>query len=160
VTNTLWLAHSDLEARQQQSQAACAALIGIKPTDEIEGMLAAQMVATHSAAMECYRRSMLVNQTFEGRREELNQANKLTRSFAALSEALNRHRGKGQQKVTVEHVHVHSGGQAIVGAVNQGGGVSSKLEDQPVAQAVTYAPGEALPSEIEAVREAVPSAGC
>jgi hypothetical protein len=24
-------------------------------------------------------------------------------------EALHRHRGKGQQKVTVEHVHVHSG---------------------------------------------------
>jgi hypothetical protein len=28
-----------------------------------------------------------------------------------LLDALNRHRGKGQQKVTVEHVHVHSGGQ-------------------------------------------------
>jgi hypothetical protein len=27
---------------------------------------------------------------------------------------LNRHRGKGQQKVTVEHVHVHNGGQAYV----------------------------------------------
>jgi hypothetical protein len=25
------------------------------------------------------------------------------------------HRGKGQQKVTVEHVHVHAGGQAAVG---------------------------------------------
>jgi hypothetical protein len=30
---------------------------------------------------------------------------KLTRSFAALLDTLNRHRGKGQQKVTVEHVH-------------------------------------------------------
>src|SRR5258708_25891945 len=29
--------------------------------------------------------------------------------LATLLEALNRHRGKGQQKVTVEHVHVHSG---------------------------------------------------
>jgi hypothetical protein len=36
-------------------------------------------------------------------------------------EALNRHRGKGQQKMTVEHVHVHDGGQAIVGFVSQGG---------------------------------------
>jgi hypothetical protein len=26
---------------------------------------------------------------------------------------LQRYRGKGQQKVTVEHVHVHTGGQAI-----------------------------------------------
>jgi hypothetical protein len=35
-----------------------------------------------------------------------------------LIEALNRHRGKGQQKVTVEHVHVHAGGQAVVGMVD------------------------------------------
>jgi hypothetical protein len=109
----------------EQYQAALAAMMGIAPRDESEGMLAAQMVATHSAAMECYRRSMLDNQTFEGRRENLNQANKLVRSFATLMEALNRHRGKGQQRVTVEHVHVHEGGQAIVGNVTPGGGASS-----------------------------------
>jgi hypothetical protein len=33
-------------------------------------------------------------------------------------EALQRYRGKGQQKVTVEHVHVNAGGQAIVGTVD------------------------------------------
>jgi hypothetical protein len=133
--------------------------MGIEPRDEIEGMLAAQMVATHNAAMECYRRAMLDNQTFEGRRENLNQANKLARSYATLMEALNRHRGKGQQRVTVEHVHVHKGGQAIVGNVTPGGGVSSKLEDQPVATALSFEPGQTLPSEIEAIREAVPSTG-
>ena len=42
--------------------------------------------------------------TFEGRRESLAQANKLSRTYAILLDALNRHRGKGQQKVTVEHV--------------------------------------------------------
>jgi hypothetical protein len=47
---------------------------------------------------------MLGNQTFEGRRENLNQANKLCRSYAALTEALDRHRGKGQQRIVVEHV--------------------------------------------------------
>jgi len=36
-----------------------AALIGIAPKDEIEGMLAAQLIAAHNAAMECYRRAML-----------------------------------------------------------------------------------------------------
>jgi len=44
-----------------------------------------------------------------------------------MLEALNKHRGKGQQKVTVEHVHVHQGGQAIVGHVAQGGGIEPKL---------------------------------
>jgi hypothetical protein len=49
-----------------------------------------------------------------------------------LLDALNRHRGKGQQKITVEHVHVHSGGQAVVGIVEApGGGVQPKSEDQP-----------------------------
>jgi hypothetical protein len=48
-----------------------------------------------------------------------------SRTYATLLEALNRHRGKGQQKVTVEHVHVHSGGQAVVGMVETPGGGDS-----------------------------------
>jgi hypothetical protein len=46
-----------------------------------------------------------------------------TRTHAVLLDALNRPRGKGQQKVTVEHVHVHEGGQAIVGNVESRGEV-------------------------------------
>jgi hypothetical protein len=68
-------------------------------------------------ALQAYRRAMLPQQTFQGQSEALNQANKLSRTYAALVEALNRHRDKGQQKVTVEHVHVHAGGQAVVGLV-------------------------------------------
>src|SRR4051812_47248380 len=37
---------------------------GIGPRDVVEGMLAAQMVATHEAAMECLRRAALAEQTF------------------------------------------------------------------------------------------------
>src|ERR1700688_3530394 len=115
-------------------------------------MLASQLLASHNAAMECYRRAMLPEQTFEGRRENLSQANKLSRTHATLLEALNRHRGKGQQRVTVEHVHVHEGGQAIVGNV-EGGGVQTKSENQP--HALGYAPGQTLRSE-SAERQAVP----
>jgi hypothetical protein len=64
---------------------------------------------------------MIDEQTFEGRRENLAQANRLSPTFATLLEALNLHRGKGQQKATVEHVHVHSGGQAVVGVVEPPG---------------------------------------
>jgi hypothetical protein len=103
-------------------------------------MMAAQLLAAHNAAMECYRRAMLSEQTFEGRNANLAQANKLSRSFAALLEALNRHRGKGQQKVTVEHVHVHSGGQAIVGTVErQTPHTSSTAADQHHVRQVTHA---------------------
>ena len=77
---------------------------------------------------------MIVDQGFESRNANLNQATKLTRTFTTQMEALNRHRGKGQQKMTVEHVHVHDGGQAIVGSVTQGGGVDTKKERQPHAK--------------------------
>jgi hypothetical protein len=157
IVNTLWR-DTDPERYIKQFQAALAPLVGIKPADEIEGMLAAQMVATHNAAMECFRRAMLREQTFDGRRENLTQANKLVRSYAMLMEALNRNRGKGQQKVTVEHVHVHSGGQAIVGAV-QGGGVARKSEEQPDAQsAITHEPGVPMRGT-DPERDAVPVAG-
>jgi len=130
----------DVQLRQDR-QAAVDAMIGIGPRDEIEGMIIAQLIACHNAAMECYRRAMLGQQTFEGHRENLNQANKLSRTSTNLVECLNRHRGKGQQKVTVEHVHVHSGGQAIVGQVNTPGGVAStKSEEQPHAKPITNAP--------------------
>jgi hypothetical protein len=138
TANSLW--RTDAAQARQDRHAAVDAMIGIGPNDEIEGMIAAQLIACHNAAMECYRRAMLGQQTFEGRRENLNQANKLSRTYTSLVEALNRHRGKGQQKVTVEHVHVHSGGQAIVGHVNTQGGVATKSEEQPHAKPITDAP--------------------
>src|SRR5215471_16613413 len=124
-------------------------------------MMAAQLIAAHSAAMECYRRAMLAEQSLEGRREALSQANKLSRTFAMLLDALNRHRGKGQQKVVVEHVHIHRGGQAVVGVVHTpGGGAHAKWEGQPYAIAHTPEPpmrsadaaGEPMPSARHAER--------
>jgi hypothetical protein len=93
-------------------------------------MLAAQLIACHNAAMECYRRA--ADSKLPARDYHLNQANKLSRTYSTLLEALNRHRGKGQQKVMVEHVHVHQGGQAIVGHVEHDKeGVARITEDQP-----------------------------
>ena len=145
---TIWFfENTDAEEIRRQRHATVDALIGIKPKDEIEGMIAAQLVACHNASMECHRRAMIPKQTFEGRRENLNQANKLSRTYAALVESLNRHRGKGQQKVTVEHVHVHEGGQAIVGNVEgQGGGFAPKSKEQPHAKQIIHAPGQTMPS--------------
>jgi hypothetical protein len=159
AVQALWVKNSRPEERDKQLSATVAALIGIAPKDELEGMMAAQLIAAHNAAMECYRRAMIGEQTFEGRRENLAQANKLSRSFATLLEALNRHRGKGQQKVTVEHVHVHSGGQAVVGVVAPpGGGDRAKSEDQPHAKQIAHASQPAMLCP-DAAREPVPVAG-
>ena len=158
TVKTLWLGHSDEESRTQQYSATVAALMGIGPKDEIEGMIASQLLAAHYAAIECYRRAMLSEQTFEGRSEALTQANKLSRTYAVLLDVLNRHRGKGQQKVTVEHVHVHSGGQAIVGTVERPRPPnSSRSENQHDARQITHAPQPAMRSP-NAEREAVPVA--
>jgi hypothetical protein len=85
TNQTLWfVADSDPEEIRRERHAVVDALIGIKPGDELEGMIAAQLIAAHNAAMECYRRAMLGEQTFEGRRENLSQANKLSRTYAVL----------------------------------------------------------------------------
>lgn len=152
----LWLKNSDAEERNNQIGATIDALIGIAPNDELEGMMAAQLVAAHNASMECYRRAMIDGQTLEGRRENLNQANKLSRTYAALVEALNRHRGKGQQTVRVEHVTVNAGGQAIVGNVEAGGGAKTKIEGQSHAQ-IAHAPEPAMWSQDES-QDAMPVA--
>ena len=146
VGECLWLKNSSAELRQRQVAATIAALVSFKPADELESMLAAQLIACHNAAMECYRRAMIGEQSFAGRSENLSQANKLSRSFATLLEALNRHRGKGQQKVTVEHIHINRGGQAIVGNVTTaGGGLPAKSEDQPHAKGNAKSATQSLP---------------
>lgn len=99
-----------------------AMLHGIGPRDELEAMLAAQMISVHNMAMSIAARAMHKDQTVNGVNNNVERVTKLARTFTVQMEALARYRGKGQQKVTVEHVHVHQGGQAIVGNVRPGGG--------------------------------------
>jgi hypothetical protein len=101
---------------------------GIEPKDEIEAMLAAQMAAVHMASMTFARRLAGVENIPQQDSAE-RAFNKLTRTFAAQMEALKRYRTGGQQKVTVEHVTVQAGGQAIVGNVSHAPGGGSPLKN-------------------------------
>jgi len=105
------------EACNQQMFAAVAALRAFKPTDEIEGMLAAQTVAMHFGAMECFRRAMVYDQQPEAASKLRKDGANLARGMTDMLEALDRKRGKGPQVVRVERVVVNEGGQAIVGNV-------------------------------------------
>src|SRR5437667_3012401 len=59
--------------------------------------------------------------------------NKLARTFASQVEALKRYRTKGEQKVTVEHVHLHAGGQAVVGTIETPGvGIARNRRNNPM----------------------------
>lgn len=100
--------------------AAVAMVAGIAPRDHLEAMLAVQMVTVHFSSMR-HTRSMLTCDTIDQLDIQERVVNKLMRTFTTQMEALRKHRNGGNQKVVVEHVHVHSGGQAIVGNVTHGG---------------------------------------
>jgi len=104
-----------------KANGSLAMLHGINPRDELEGMLATQMVAIHNMSMEMMRRTMKEGQAVEVVSGGVNRVIKLTRTFTAQMEALQRYRKKGEQKIKVQHVHVNEGGQAIVGDVKTRG---------------------------------------
>ena len=107
VMNVLWVPE-DLKKEDQDIifNSAISALKGIKPESEIEGMLAVQMVATHNAAMECLRRTMLPGQFFEGRDANLKHAVKLLGLYTKQIETLNKNRRKDKQKFGFGHISV------------------------------------------------------
>lgn len=97
---------------------ASAVIAEMAPQNATEAMLAVQMIATNDAALLFLRRSTLDQQHSEAVDANVHRATRLMRVFTEQLEAMQKLKGtKCQQKVTVEHVHVHAGGQAIVGAV-------------------------------------------
>jgi hypothetical protein len=92
----------------------------LAPRDAVERMLGVQMAATHVATIRSAR--WLANaENIPQVQAHYTGFNKLARTFAAQVEALRKHRTGGEQRVTVQHVNVSDGGQAIVGNVTGGG---------------------------------------
>ena len=97
-------------------------LLDIKPKDELEGMLAAQMIAVHVTSMNMSSRSMTKGQSREGINSYVNNMAKLMRTYTIQLDALKKYRSKCNQTIQVQHVQVNDGGQAVVGNVHGGGG--------------------------------------
>jgi hypothetical protein len=144
------------------------ALHGINPGDEVEGMLATQMVATHLAAMGCLRRAQAPGQTFEGRDMNLHHATKLSRTYTMQVESLKRYRSKGEQRVVVQHQHVNVTAERAAVQVNggvdpapRGRGAASKPEERSHApqapRSVAFEPGAPMPCP-DPPRDAMPAA--
>jgi hypothetical protein len=153
-----WRHTIDRTALEKSAQHIASPMEGIAPRDEIEGMLAAQMVTMHNVAMECMRKVLIDGQTLPGGQFFMNASIRLMRAYASHVETLDKRRGGGQQKVTVEHVHVHQGGQAIVGNVtHQGVGQNKQIEGRPDAKDLALSHLAALPSS-DPQRDAVPIA--
>lgn len=98
-------------------EGALAMIVEIKPRDVIEAMLASQMVTANNLALKSAGRAVETD-VFYDPSLDVERASKMMRVFAGHVEALSRYRGKGQQKVVVEHQHVtvNQGGQAVVAA--------------------------------------------
>ena len=128
-------------ANESNVNAALAIVGGTEPANEIEALLASQMAATHTLAMTLLGRSRRAETTMQVQVHG-GLAVKLLRTFTLQADTLAKLRRGGGQTVRVEHVHVHSGGQAIVGSFTPGGGASIKSEEQPHAKpaaALTHA---------------------
>lgn len=91
----------------------------LAPRDPVERMLAVQMAATHVATIRSARWLANTDHILQVQ-AHYTGFTKLARTFAAQVEALRKHRTGGEQRVTVQHVNVSDGGQAIVGNVHQG----------------------------------------
>lgn len=117
-----------------------------EPENEIQAALAVQMAVTHFATMAVMARALRVDQIpqFDSAG---NMTVKLARTFALQAEALVKLQRRGEQVVKV--VHVHPGGQAIVGNVNapgtgatgEGGGITDENRNRPHAKAIEAASG-------------------
>ncbi len=121
LTSFIQQTDADLEPA---TNAALALIAQIKPKDAVEALLVNQMIAVHTLSMQSAKLALLKDQTLAGVTLYLREVNKLSRTFAAQMAALDKHRGKGQQKMTVEHVHVHKGGQAVIGTVEANAKIS------------------------------------
>jgi nucleoside-diphosphate-sugar epimerase len=97
---------------------AASAIAEHAPQNGTQAMLATQMIATHDAVCTFMMRATLKDQTPYGIDSNTDRAARLMRVFMDQVELMQKLKGHtSQQRVTVEHVHVHDGGQAIVGAV-------------------------------------------
>jgi hypothetical protein len=88
----------------------------LKPRDQLEAMLGAQMAAAHVNAMIVAKRFKDAKNVVE--QESLGRSySKLSRTFTSQLECLNRYRASGPQMV--QNVSVGQGGQAIVANLGQ-----------------------------------------
>ena len=117
-------------------------------------MLAAQMAAVHITLMKFAQHFSRIESLPQQDAAE-RAFNKLVRTYTMQMDALKRHRTGGEQKVTVQHVSVGEGGQAIVGNVTQAtpSTAQPKSEDKP--KALTHSRQPAMPIIKKPTREPV-----
>ena len=102
----------------QRLELAASALAEMEPSNATEAMLANQMIAVNDAALVFLSQATLTETSSQQRDDNTERACKFLALYIQQLDAMQRLKGRaGRQRVTVEHVNVHAGGQAIVGTV-------------------------------------------
>jgi len=134
VTNAASLLLSETEKKEgDRVELLLGILEGIEefePKNGIQAMLSVQMLGVHEVALKFLRNATREGQTYGNANMHVNWAARFMKLFVEQTEAMAKLKGTaGQQKVTVEHVTVNSGGQAVVGNVETGGRGASESNE-------------------------------
>jgi hypothetical protein len=105
----------------------------LAPQDQFEAQLIAQLIILHEQSMDWLGRANRTERV-DFANVYLNGASKLLTRHHETLDALLKYRRKGEQRVHVKHVHVHGGGQAVVGNIVTGGGMKQQFEEGPHAK--------------------------
>lgn len=112
----------------------------IKAENSLEKMLAHQMALAHELAMKTGDAAMRELETLKNKQKNrhyyeaenieyqrlVNSTTKLMNAFSTHMLTLQKMRNGGNQTMTVQHVHVNDGGQAVIGNINKGGGAKNE----------------------------------
>lgn len=151
-----------------------------KPQDDVEVLLLSQIAVTQKQFVKFMQLANHPDQTEYGKEFNLRYAAKFSSLFTKQIATLGKYRRRGEQHIFIRsNVNFQEGGQAIVGPVSTGAGVSGDAQSRPKAPhkpnaepvktgsgtpaqdpgALRYAPGEILPEvEISGKRQKVPAA--
>jgi hypothetical protein len=102
------------------------ALVAMNPKDIIEGQLCSRLLVLVNHYNEYMQRATDPNQPIKIIEKYLNCATKLMRTYNETLDLLNKHRRKGEQRVTVQHVNVTGGQTVVAGQFTQGVGDQGK----------------------------------
>jgi len=99
IAEIMWFPKGTSETvREDRLIEAFDALVGIDPQDEIEGMLACQLVITHRAMLDCMQLSMAPSTAANDRAGIIDQVERLMTVHARNLEALDQHRARNRPK--------------------------------------------------------------
>lgn len=113
ATNNIMSDSFNIDEANKESQEA---LIALNATTSLQSMLAAQMLSVH----ELQQRTIAFahgSSEIDIKTYYTNSAIKLANCFVQQANLLAKLQGIAGQKIIIEHVDVHQGGQAIVGTI-------------------------------------------